>query len=84
MKRVIVLVQEAKPGESFPSDEFDVSEAAMAALDRCRELGYAAAECLVADDQAEIIAHRLVNMTASLLRIEETQDGSRHLREDPG
>jgi hypothetical protein len=84
MNRVIVLVQDAKPGEAFSRDEFDVTEAAMAALDRCRGLGYVAAECLVADADLEVIQHRLVNMTASLLRIEETADGGRFLREDPG
>lgn len=83
MKRVIVLVQDSKPNEILSADSFDVSEAAMAALDRCRALGYTAAECAVVASDGEVLNHMLVNSNASVLRIEATGD-ERFLREDPG
>lgn len=83
MKRVIVLVQDSKPNEILPTESFDVSEAAMAALDRCRALGYTAAECAVVADDGEVLGHKLVNSDASVLRI-EAAGNERFLREDPG
>lgn len=68
MKQIVVLIRESKPGEQLSSDEFDVKEATMAALDRCRELGYTMAEGVVTDDDASILQHALINAEQTALR----------------
>jgi len=69
MKQIVVLIRESQPGERFSDDPFDVREAAMAALDRCRELGYTAAEGVVTDIHDDVLQHSLLNVEKTILRI---------------
>lgn len=68
MKQIVVLICESKPGEQLSAARLDLKEATMAALDRCRELGYTVAEGVVTDNDASILQHVFINAEQTALR----------------